>query len=104
MEDYFFEEKIGSTELKYLVLVIYDIVDNKHRLKFSKELEKYGFRIQKSAFEARLTKKQYKKLLRVISQYAIDDANIRVYKLKGYGEVKSWGGKKEIYENDVIII
>lgn len=104
MEDYFFEEEIKSMELKYLVLIIYDITDNKQRLKFSKELEKYGFRIQRSAFEAKLTKKEYEKLLRIIPRYAVDNANIRVYKIKGYGEVKSWGGIKKIYDDDVIII
>lgn len=104
MEDYFFETEIISKEKKYLVLIIYDIVDNKQRTKFSKELEKYGFRIQKSAFEAKLTKKQYNSLLSMIPQYTKDNANIRVYRLQGYGDVKSWGGNKEVYDEEVIII
>ena len=49
-------------ELKYRVLIIYDITDDKHRLKLSKYLSSFGSRVQKSAFEAKLNKKQYIKL------------------------------------------
>ena len=55
-ENYFFhiDENIESD--KVFVLIIYDITDNKKRLKLSKLLLGYGFRIQKSAFEAMITK------------------------------------------------
>ena len=63
--DYFEFETLVEDEGndKYLILIIYDISDNKHRLKISKLLEGYGTRIQKSAFEAWLTKKHFEKLL-----------------------------------------
>lgn len=55
--DYFEFETLVEDEGndKYLILIIYDISDNKHRLEISKLLEGYGTRIQKSAFEAWLT-------------------------------------------------
>ena len=56
-EDYYF--RIDEDELsddRVFVLIIYDIISNKSRNKFSKLLLGYGFRIQKSAFEAVITK------------------------------------------------
>ena len=44
---------------KEFILIIYDIVENKKRVKFAKLLSGYGIRVQKSAFEAMLTKQQY---------------------------------------------
>lgn len=51
-------------ERKFIVLMIYDIVDNKRRNKMVKCLEAYGVRVQKSAFEALLNRRQYEKMLR----------------------------------------
>ena len=48
----------NSNELKYRVLIIYDITEDKPRIKLSKLLSSYGVRVQKSAFEASLNKKQ----------------------------------------------
>ena len=39
---------------KFIVLVIYDVVDNKTRNRLVKCLERYGVRVQNSAFEALL--------------------------------------------------
>ena len=46
--DYFEFETLVEDEGndKYLILIIYDISDNKHRLEISKLLEGYGTRIQ----------------------------------------------------------
>lgn len=46
-------------EKECIVLIIYDIVDNKKRNKMVKCLERYGVRVQKSAFEALLGRKKY---------------------------------------------
>ena len=46
-------------ERKYVVVIIYDISEDKQRLKMAKFLNSYGHRVQKSAFEACLTEKQY---------------------------------------------
>lgn len=50
-------------EEKVFVLVIYDITDNGRRRKLERFLRGYGFRVQKSAFEAMIRKKVYNKLL-----------------------------------------
>ena len=69
-EDYYF--KIDEDELsedRVFVLIIYDIISNKSRNKFSKLLLGYGFRIQKSAFEAVITKNKLMKLITEIPRY-----------------------------------
>jgi len=53
---------------KFIVLVIYDVVDNKTRNRLVKCLERYGVRVQKSAFEALLNRKQYDAMMRRASK------------------------------------
>ena len=103
-ENYFFEidEKAGSD--KVFVLIIYDIVDNKKRLKLSKLLLGYGFRIQKSAFEAVITKQKYKELLERLPAYTSSEDSIRVYKIIGKGQVISFGKAIENETEDIIVV
>jgi len=44
-------EFVAADERRYIVLLIYDIVDNKRRSRMVKCVERYGVRVQKSAFE-----------------------------------------------------
>lgn len=104
IEDYFMDEEIQRYKKKYLILIIYDIVNNAKRIKLSKYLEQYGFRVQKSAFEARMTQNKYQKLISEIGRYVDQEDSIRVYKLNGYEEVKTWGEFKEVEDDEVIII
>ena len=103
-ENYFFhiDENIESD--KVFVLIIYDITDNKKRLKLSKLLPGYGFRIQKSAFEAMITKRKYKELLERLPAYTSSEDSIRVYKIIGKGQVMSFGKRTEEENEDIIVI
>ena len=91
-------------ERKFIVLMIYDIVDNKRRNKMVKCLEAYGVRVQKSAFEALLNRRQYEKMLRE-SSILIDEAvdSLRVYVLDDIIYVYTWGiGERK--ETDCVIL
>lgn len=55
MENYFWNTEEENSIKKLYILVIYDIVDNKRRVRFAKKMNGYGFRVQKSAFEAMVT-------------------------------------------------
>jgi CRISPR-associated protein Cas2 len=63
-------------------VVVYDVVDDKRRLKVSKALEALGERAQKSVFEVYLTAPELDKLLRKLEK-AIDkkEDSLRVYDL-----------------------
>ena len=91
-------------EKQFIVLMIYDIVDNKRRNKMVKCLEAYGVRVQKSAFEALLTRRQYDKMLGESSRL-IDEAvdSLRVYVLGDIIDVYTWGiGERK--ETDCVIL
>ena len=85
---------------RYIVLIIYDIVDNKRRLSMVNCLEKYGLRVQKSAFEAYITRKQYEKLEREASSVIdVEEDSLRIYFLHSHTAVRSWGiGDRHIEE------
>ena len=86
MEDYFFSTVEENTqEKKAYVLIIYDIVDNAKRVRLAKFLQGYGFRVQKSAFEALISFSLYNKLLREIGVYVDEEDSIRIYKIVGQG-------------------
>ncbi|MGO5160383.1 MULTISPECIES: CRISPR-associated endonuclease Cas2 [unclassified Bilifractor] len=93
-----------SREVKYIVLIIYDISDNKHRLKISKYLNSFGQRVQKSCFEARLNKNQYRRLIEGLKKKLKEDDNVRVYKILGQEEIETFGNKDYEELEDVIII
>lgn len=103
-EDYFFQIAEEGTSDKVLVLIIYDIIDNTKRVKFAKFLQGYGERVQKSAFEAKITKKKYEKLLRQIPGYIGRDDNVRVYRIYGQGQITSWGTSNVCDQEDIILI
>ena len=104
MENYFFEIDEKTTKDEVFVLIIYDIVDNKRRLKLSKYLQGYGFRVQKSAFEARISKRKYQKLLREIQRYIGELDSVKVYKIIGSGQVTAFGKNMDIQNEDIIVI
>ena len=104
MEDLFDMAEEPLKDKKSLVLVIYDIVDNKRRNRLAKFLCGYGFRIQKSAFELMINHHQYKVLLRDLEKYADDKDSIRVYKIVGYSELTVIGEEKEYSCEEVIIM
>lgn len=103
-EDYYFQISDELESDKEFVLIIYDIVDNRKRVKLAKLLSGYGKRVQKSAFEAMLTTQRYNKLIEEILRY-IDktEDNVRIYKITGKGKVTSWGEVPEFDEEIVLI-
>ena len=92
-----------SRDGRYIVLVIYDIVENPRRARMVKCLEGYGVRVQKSAFEAFLTKRQYACMIEEASRI-IDPAtdSLRVYLLAHHTSVRSWG-IGHVHVEDVIL-
>lgn len=104
MENYFFDIDSQAGQDKSLVLIVYDIVDNKKRTKLAKLLGGYGTRVQKSAFEAWLTKKKYNKLVSLIPDYCDQEDSIRIYKIIGKGQVKSWGYSVQTMNEEIVIM
>lgn len=89
---------------KRLVLVIYDMIDNKRRLKMVKLLEGYGIRVQKSAFEALITERKYQEMVARIERIAEEEDNVRIYRLNSSNEVVVLGDSVDIADEEVIVI
>ena len=105
MENYFWNTEEKNYSKKVFVLIIYDIIDNKKRTKFAKQMAGYGFRVQKSAFEALLEEAQLRKLEKEIPKYIDNEVDsVRLYRMSGYGEVKLYGANTKIEAEDLIII
>lgn len=103
LKKYDFGEIIEDPQKK-LVLIIYDIIDDKRRLKMVKLLESYGTRVQKSAFETLLPNRKYDEMLKGIQRIARNEDNVRVYRLNSSNEVILLGDAETVYEENVIIV
>lgn len=103
-ENYFFDTEDDIHYDRVFVLIIYDIISNKRRNKLSKFLLGYGFRIQKSAFEARIPQKKYRELLERLPAYVSDEDSIRVYKIIGKGQVTCFGTKASSDIDEVLVL
>ena len=105
-EDYYFNIDESAEDDNLFVLIIYDIEKNKKRVKLAKHLQGYGFRVQKSAFEAEISKKKYEKLMKELPEYIDPDDNdsIRIYKIIGKGQVTFFGQTANTEQEDVIVI
>lgn len=90
-----------------LILVSYDIIDDKRRTKLAKKLCDFGKRVQYSVFECNLKKHELEEMtkmaLAIIEQ---DKDSLRIYKLcqACESEIMSYGVKKGWEEDDVIIV
>ena len=104
MEEYVCDTQKSAAGHKVFVLVIYDIVDNRKRNKLSKLLSGFGFRVQKSAFEAEISSAKYEKLLNVLKPFGTDEDSVRVYKIHGTGQVTTFGKTEEIKQEEIIVI
>lgn len=89
---------------KYYVLIMYDIEDDKRRAALAKYLQKYGIRVQKSAFEAMLKKADYNRIVKDIKKYCREMDSIRIYKLNGLSEVTVYGSSVKMRDDEVIVI
>lgn len=89
---------------QFITLIIYDITDNKLRNKMVACLEKYGVRVQKSAFECLITNMAMTKMMNEAKRYINPSTDsLRVYVLDDIINVYTWGlGERK--EQDCVIL
>lgn len=102
--EYVFETSEEIQERRYFVVICYDIYDNKRRRNFVKFAERYSFRVQRSVFEGELSKSKYEDLISKVQYHIAENDNVRIYRISGSGEVKTWGNVDIQNIDDVIII
>ena len=101
-EKFFFTEPKEKDEA--FSLLIYDIVDNKKRNRFAKFMESYGMRVQKSAFEIRINKRKFYEMLYRIPAFVSAEDSVKLYKIRGNGEVYCWGNARREISEEIVII
>ena len=84
MENYFWNTEEGGRKKQVYVLVIYDIIKNKTRNKIAKLLQGYGFRVP--------------------TLINSSEDTVRVYEIRGVGEVRLFGNSKAIKAAETIIL
>lgn len=77
-----------------LVVISYDIEDDKTRTRLAHKLKDFGPRVQLSVFEADVTDKEFQQLKKMIDQVELaKDDSIRIYQFceACFKKVKIWG-------------
>ena len=64
-----------------LYLAAYDVSHDRERYRLSKVLEAFGVRVQKSAFELRLSRAQRETLLRQINALSLKSGWVALYRI-----------------------
>ena len=67
-------------------------------------MEGYGTRVQKSAFEIRINKRKFNEMLNRIPQFVSSEDSIKLYKIRGNGEVYCWGNARKEISEEILII
>ena len=75
-------------------VVVYDISITRERSKVDKILKEYGFRVQKSVFECRMSKRLRKELQKRLEKLCLESGCVKIYKLE-YSLSESTIGKEE---------
>jgi len=80
--------------------IVYDIADDKERRRVDKTLKGFGFRIQKSVFECRLSRKGKDDLTKALEKLGIKTGFIKLYRLEYSSKNSCIGdGRKESIDN-----
>jgi CRISPR-associated protein Cas2 len=61
--------------------VVYDVSDDKERRKVDRVLTGYGFRVQKSVFECRLSRGDKAQLIRQLTALHLKTGSIKIYRV-----------------------
>ncbi|MBL7915063.1 MAG: CRISPR-associated endonuclease Cas2 [Bacteroidia bacterium] len=81
-------------------LVVYDITNDKERNATDKVISGYGFRIQKSVFQCRISKSQLRNLIKEIEKLNIQTGNIRIFKLDANAKKVTFGNPSDTFDKE----
>lgn len=63
--------------------IAYDLSDDRERRRIDKLLKGWGFRVQKSVFECRLTRNEKRRLTAALQALKLETGSARLYRLAG---------------------
>jgi CRISPR-associated protein Cas2 len=68
--------------------IAYDVSDDRERRRLDKLLKGWGFRVQKSVFECRLSRRQRDRLTQSVAALALQTGAVRIYQLAGLAPIR----------------
>jgi CRISPR-associated protein Cas2 len=89
-----------------LIVISYDIQDDKKRTRLAKRLKDFGPRVQKSVFEADVSKEELQKLNVILQKVMLKEVeSIRLYRLcsECAAKITIWGQGKVTQDEDFYI-
>ena len=88
-----------------MILVIYDVSDNKRRRRIVKLLESYGKRVQKSAFECNISAATAKDILKKAERWIdVNCDSVRLYTMNSYNTLASVGINVQVESEDFAVV
>ena len=90
-----------------LILISYDISDDKKRTRLAKKLKDFGPRVQYSVFEADVQKEELDKLKKILDQTELENSDsIRLYRLclECKKSITIWGEGQITEDKDYYIV
>jgi CRISPR-associated protein Cas2 len=93
-----------------MIIVSYDIVDNKKRTQLAKKLLNFGQRVQYSVFECNLTKNQIVEMkTQILPLVDLEKDSLKIYRLcdQCRSQIQSFGIKKnwdDLDKNQTIVL
>ena len=73
----------GSSSSQLVLLIVYDIADDKRRRKVVRTLESYGSRVQESVYECFVYEYKLQRFIKAIQKAVTVEDKIRAYKING---------------------
>ncbi len=68
--------------------VVYDLSDDRERYRVDKVLKGWGFRVQKSVFECRLSRRERIRLAGLLEGLQLKSGTVRIYRVLGEGAIR----------------
>ena len=82
-------------------LVVYDLTCNKERNRVAKLLLGYGFRVQKSVFECRLSKSLRGRLEKDLTRLELQTGTVLIYRIASRTGRREFGKPTEVVHNEM---
>ena len=88
------------------VVVSYDIIEDRRRIRIAKMLEDYGTRVQYSVFECILNEDKFREMLNHILSLIKDEDSLRIYNLceSCLRKIKTFGSAELTKDEEVYIV
>lgn len=84
--------------------IVYDLTDDRERARVDRIIKGYGFRVQKSVFECRLTRGDRRSLIAALERLRLLTGSVKIYRIYGGTESVVVGAPMEDRDDDAAFV